>query len=212
MVDRRRYFPHTQTQVYLNHAATAPLSTQVMGAMQAYLEERHGGHIDNYFKHMPRTLQTREWVAELIGAKTEQVDFCFNTSDALNTLTLGLDWQEGDRIALPACEFPANVYPFMALAEKGVVIDWIPHQQSTFSLADIQSVLTPRTRLLSLSWVQFLSGFRANLAEIGKLCKQNGTLFCVDAIQGLGALQIAPVVDLGVDFLACGVQKWMMGD
>ena len=208
----RQNFPHIQNQVYLNHAATAPLSVPVLSAMNDFLAERHGKNIDNYFKHLPKTIETREWIAELLGTQAAFVDFAANTSDALNTLALGLDWKAGDRIAIPACEFPANVYPFLALEKLGVEIDWIPHQNSTFSLSDIQRALTPKTRLLTLSWVQFLSGFKTNLAEAAKLCQANGTLFCVDAIQGLGALSIDSVEDLGIDFLACGVQKWMMGD
>ncbi|HET6569645.1 MAG TPA: aminotransferase class V-fold PLP-dependent enzyme, partial [Rhodothermales bacterium] len=111
--------------------------------------------------------------------------------------------------ALPGCEFPANVYPFLNLRRKGVEIDFIPHRESTLSLEDVERALTPQTRLLSLSWVQFLSGFRTDLKAVGRLCRERGVIFCIDAIQGLGALRI-DVQACGIDFLACGAQKWLM--
>jgi len=124
-------------------------------------------------------------------------------------LAQGLDWQPGDRIAVPACEFPANVYPFMNLRKRGVEVDFVPHMDATFLLEDVAAALTPRTRLLTVSFVQFLSGFRADLSAIGALCKEKDVIFCVDAIQGLGALQL-DVEACGVDFLACGGHKWLM--
>ena len=117
--------------------------------------------------------------------------------------------QPGDRVAVPACEFPANVYPFLNLADRGVEVDFIPHREATFGLDDVEQALRPRTRVLSVSWVQFLSGFQVDLAAVGRLCREHDVLFCVDAIQGLGALQI-DVEGAGVDFLASGGHKWLM--
>lgn len=205
----RRQFPHTADTIYLNHAAVSPLSRRVVEAIEAYLAERHRTRIENYVDFAPTIDATLEQVARMLGTTASRVAFMPNTSAALTVLAQGLRWQSGDRIALPGCEFPANVYPFMNLQRHGVAVDLIPHRDGTVALDDIAQTLTPQTRLLTISWVQFLSGFRADLAAIGDLCKKRDVLFCVDAIQGLGALRL-DVEACGIDFLACGGHKWLM--
>ena len=205
----RAHFPHTERLTYLNHAATGPLSRLVVEAMQAYLGERHRTKVENYADVLPVVAETRERLADLLGTTAGRVEFAPNTSAALNVLAEGLDWKPGDRIAVPGCEFPANVYPFMHQQRKGVAVDFIPHEDGVVTLEAIEAVLTPRTRLLTISWVQFLSGYRADLEAIGALCRDRDVLFCVDAIQGLGALRL-DVEAAGIDFLACGGHKWLM--
>lgn len=202
-------FPHTETTTYLHHAAVSPISQPVKEAIYAFVEERHRTNVENYFAFMPTMEATRAHLADLINTSIERVEFAPNTSYALNVLAHGYPWQPGDRIAIPACEFPANVYPFMALAARGVAIDFISHEQGTFTLEAIEAALTPQTRLLTLSWVQFLSGFKADLVTIGALCKAHDVLFCVDAIQGLGVFPL-DVQAAQIDFLACGGHKWLM--
>ncbi|MEM1095075.1 MAG: aminotransferase class V-fold PLP-dependent enzyme [Bacteroidota bacterium] len=208
--DLRALFPHTAHQTYLHHAAIAPLSTPVREAISAYLDERNHTNVENYFDVMPTMLETRERLARLIGAPVERVEFAQNTSAALNVLAEGLDWRPGDRIAVPACEFPANVYPFLNLADRGVTVDFIPHERGVFTLDDVARTITPQTRLVSVSWVQFLSGYRVDLQALGQLCADRDVLLCVDAIQGLGAFSL-DVQACQVDFLACGGHKWLMG-
>ena len=206
----RRRFPHTEHGVYLDHAATGPLSTTVLEAVQAHLEQRHRTRPNNYEAVAPVLERARERVGRLVNAPTDRCAFAPNTSYALNVLAQGLDWQPGDRVAVPACEFPANVYPWLQLQDRGVTVDFIPHERGTFTVGAVERVLTPRTRLVAVSWVQFLSGFRCDLGGIGRLCRARGVLLSLDAIQGLGALRL----DLGetpVDFLACGGHKWMLG-
>ena len=205
----RKYFPHTEHTVYLNHAATSPLSLPVVEAVGAFLMQRHDAPIENYYDFLPTVEAARARLARLLGTDVARVAFASNTSSALNVLAQGLAWQPGDRIALPGCEFPANVYPFMNLERRGVAVDFIPHREATFTLGDIERTLTPRTRLLTLSWVQFLSGFRTDLKAVAELCRAHGVLFCVDAIQGLGALPLDAEA-CGIDFLASGGHKWLM--
>ncbi|RMF62431.1 MAG: aminotransferase class V-fold PLP-dependent enzyme [Bacteroidetes bacterium] len=205
----RTLFPHTETMVYMNHAAMAPLSRPVLAAIDRYLEQRHRTHIENFFAFMPVMEETKARLARLIGTTPEWVEFMPNTSYGLNVLAQGLDWQPGDRVAVPACEFPANVFPFLNLRRRGVQVDFIPAPGGTFTPDDVAAVLTPRTRVFSVSAVQFLSGFRADLAALGALCRERGILFCVDAIQALGALRI-DVAACGIDVLACGGHKWLM--
>jgi selenocysteine lyase/cysteine desulfurase len=207
----RKHFPHTGGErLYVNHAATAPLSRPVREAMDAFLDERGGGNVNNYESFAPVIEGVRERAARLLGATAERVAFVPNTSSALSILAEGLDWQRGDRLAVPACEFPANVYPFLNLERRGVAVDFIPDEDGAFTVAEVEAALRPETRLVTLSWVQFLSGFRADLDAVGRLCAERGVLLCVDAIQGLGALEM-DVERFEIDFLACGGHKWLMG-
>lgn len=205
----RSNFPHTERTAYLNHAATGPLSRPVMQIVNQYLEQRHRTHIENYHDFQPVVDSARHRVAEMLGTQADRVEFAPNTSYALNVLAQGLDWQPGDRVAVPGCEFPANVYPFLNIRSRGVSVDFIPHDEGTISLESIERTLRPDTRVLTVSWVQFLSGFRLDLKAVGALCRDRNVIFCVDAIQGLGAMQL-DVEACDVDFLACGGHKWIM--
>lgn len=209
LTDLRTEFPHTESLVYLNHAATSPLSRRVIQSIDAFLQQRHRGPVENYLDFAPVVEETLQKFATMIGAEKRQVELVPNTSYGLSILAEGLDWRPGDRIAIPGCEFPANVYPFLNLRERGVEVDFIPHHEATFTLEDVERTLRSETRLVSVSWVQFLSGFRCDLEAIAALCHDRGLLLAVDAIQGLGALQL-DVVRSGIDFLASGAHKWMM--
>jgi len=209
----RAHFPHTDHQTYVNHAAVSPMSRPVKAAIDEYVAERHGADPDapiaNFEAIQPLMVEGKERAARVLGTTAERIEFIPNTSTGLNVLAQGLDWTAGDRIALPDGAFPTNVYPFLNLEEEGVDVDFVPTDEGAYTLDDIEQTLRPETRLLSVSWVHFLSGFRADLEAIGELCDAHDVLFCVDAIQGLGALQI-DVEAAGIDFLAAGGHKWLM--
>ena len=208
----RSHFPHVFHQVYLNHAAVSPLSRPVRTAIDEHITEREGagkGSIQNFESVQPIMKRAKRRIADVIGAEVPQVEFVTNTSSALNVLCKGLNWSEGDRVAIPHESFPTNVYPFMNLRTEGVQVDFVPTEEGAYTVEDVAEVLRPETRLLSVSWVHYLSGFRADLQAIGELCRQHDVLFCVDAIQGLGALSL-DVGNAGVDFLAAGGHKWLM--
>lgn len=211
--DLRAQFPHTQHQTYLNHAAISPLSRAVRDAVSDHLSERHGDSptapIANFEHVQPIMERAKARIAEVLRTTPDRVDFSTNTSSALNVLCRGLDWKPGDRVAVPEGTFPTNVYPFMNLAAEGVEVDMIPTREGAYTLDDLEQALHPDTRLLSISWVHYLSGFRADLASIGAFCEAHDVLFCVDAIQGLGALTI-DVEEANIDFLAAGGHKWLM--
>ncbi|OZC03033.1 aminotransferase class V-fold PLP-dependent enzyme [Rubricoccus marinus] len=196
--------------VYLDHAATGPLATPTVEAMTAYLLERSRTSPNNFETVLPRLEAGRAAIAQLIGTGAENVEYVPNTSYGINVLARGLAWKAGDRVAVPESEFPANLLPWLALEPLGVTVDRIPCTDGCFSLQDAEAALTPQTRVLAVSWVQFLSGFRAPLAELGAMCRARGVLLAVDGIQGVGALEMR-FDELGLDFLASGGQKWMLG-
>lgn len=208
--DFRRCFPHAENIVYLDHAATAPLNRPVVDAISAYLQQRHLEKPNNYFDVLPVLERGRERLATLLGCHTGRVEYALNTTSGLNILAQGFPWSPGDRVAVPSCEFPANVQPWLGLRERyGVEVDFIPTDGGCFSIERVANALRPETKVLAVSWVQFLSGFQCDLKALADLAHSNDTLLAVDAIQGLGGLAL-DVEDAGVDFLASGGQKWML--
>ncbi|MFZ0392039.1 MAG: aminotransferase class V-fold PLP-dependent enzyme [Calditrichia bacterium] len=212
MVDWNTYrelFPHLQTQTYLNHAAISPMNIRARKAIEEFLEMRSTGNIEFWPAARDSKEQFVSQIARLINGEAAGIALVPNTSAGLNVLARGLNWQSGDRILLNDFEFPANVIPFLNLERNGVIIDFVHHRNGRIELEDLHAAITPRTRLLSISFVQFMNGFRSDLEAIGRLCRRHGIIFCVDAIQGLGALQMN-VQEWGIDFLATSGHKWLM--
>jgi selenocysteine lyase/cysteine desulfurase len=138
------------------------------------------------------------------------VAFAANTSDGLAVVANGLDWREGDNVVGASCEFPSNVYPWMNLGPKGVEFRAAPERDGRVDPEDLFLLVDDRTRVVALSWVQFASGFRTDLARVGRFCRERGVLFVVDAIQGLGVLDLDVERD-DVDVLASSAHKWLLG-
>ncbi len=207
----RELFPHTATgQLYMNHAGTSPLSTRVVETMIRYLHDRSEGAIDTFPHDLEMVTECRSLVARLINAESpDRIAFSANTSDAINIIAAGLPWKEGDRLLLNTMEFPANVYPFLNLRQLGVAVDFVTAQDGRITPEMIAACIGPNTRLVALSAVQFLSGFRADLQSIGELCRSRGVVFLVDAIQAIGAVRV-DVQRMKIDALAAGGQKWQM--
>ena len=212
MIDWQKYrslFPHTENQIYLNHAAIAPMNLRAQSAILEFSEKRLDKHIEFWPEALEKKAHFTELISRMINAPKENIALTPNTSAGLNILANGLVWKKGDRILLNDFEFPSNVIPFLNLQRFGVEIDYVKHRDGTISLNDMVKNIHPRTRLLSISFVEFLNGFRNDLKSIGNICRDHNIIFSVDAIQGLGALQL-DVQACGIDFLASGGHKWLM--
>src|SRR5262249_39184346 len=138
------------------------------------------------------------------------VAFVKNTSEGVGFVAEGLPWRPGDNMVTAAEEYPANVYPWMNLQGRGVEVRRVASRGPRVELDDIRAAIDGRTRLVSLSFVEFASGFRNDLDAVGALCRERGVLFFVDAIQGLGVLPL-DVRRTPVDFLAADGHKWLLG-
>ncbi len=207
----RKQFPYLTTgKIYLNHAAVSPLPKSVAEEVTAYIHERSETEINNYHAGLEKTANLKQKLAILLSTESERIAFTKSVTDSLNILAQGIEWKRGDRIILNDIEFPANVYPFLNLTNIGVEIDFVKSKNGSIDIEDIEKAITPQTKLLSISFVQFLSGYRADLKTIGELCKKNNIIFSVDAIQGAG---VAPldVKEMQIDFLVGGAHKWLMG-
>jgi cysteine desulfurase/selenocysteine lyase len=206
----RTEFPFLNSgKVYLNHAAISPLPSRTRAAVERYLALRSRERVDPYEGLAALTQDTKARIGRLINAPADRIAFVDNTSNGLNILASGFPWKPGDRVLLNSMEFPANVYPFLHLKRLGVEIDFIPCPDGILTAEMMERALTPRTRIVSLSFVQFLNGFKADLQAIGQLCRSRKIVFCVDAIQGLGAAPL-DVQASNIDFLSCGGHKWLM--
>ncbi|HKA17679.1 MAG TPA: aminotransferase class V-fold PLP-dependent enzyme [Blastocatellia bacterium] len=207
----RSLFPVAQKFIYMNHAAVSPLSQPVRDAMVGITDDvmlNGTGNYDDWY----RTYElARTSAARLVNAQPHEIAFMPNTSAAISAIANGLELRAGDNIVSCDVEFPANVYIWMRLKEElGVTMKLAPEREGRVDPDEIISLIDDRTRILTLSWVQFASGFRSNLARIGKACRERGVFFMVDAIQGLGALKLDVERDF-VDAFAADGHKYLLG-
>jgi len=209
--DARKQFPHTWTDmIYLNHAAISPMIFRVRDAIDKYLERRSLKGIESYPWAQKMASETKGLVANLLHTRPERIAFMLNTAEGISLLASGIDWKEGDRILLYRYEYPANVYPYLNQRRHGVEIDYMEPEDFRITPDVIKEHVTPKTRLISLSFVQFLTGFRSDVEAIGKYCREQNIIFAVDAIQGLPHSFI-DVEKSNIDFLSAGTHKWMLG-
>src|SRR3990172_3593096 len=207
----RKYFPYLKKGIiYFNHASTGPLTTGVKKAIDSLLNEKNEGKVDDYKELLRIADESKTFLGKMLNTSADRIAFTSNTSAGLNILAQGIEWEKGDRIILNDVEFPANVYPFLNLKNKGVEIDFVKSENGIITAEDLIQDITPKTKLISISSVQFLSGYRIDLEKLGTICNEIGVILSVDAIQGLGAVNV-DVQKGNVDFLACGTQKWMLG-
>lgn len=208
---RHSEFPLSEELIYLNHAAVAPWPKRTSAAVIAFAEQntRYGSHF--YLDWMAKEAECRVQLQTLLNAPSaDDIALVKNTSEALSFVAYGLTWQTGDNIVSSNEEFPSNRLPWQSLANQGV----------EFRQADLNSADTPEqalfalvddhTRLLTISSIQFASGLRVDLEKIGTFCQQRGILFCVDAIQSLGAVQF-DVQAYHADFVMADGHKWLCG-
>ena len=207
----RDQFPYLKLgKIYLNHASLSPVPQPVIDRANLFLKRRSETHIDDMSQYISDTEEAKQKLALLLNGEADRFAFFDNTSTGLNILAQGIDWKPGDRVLLNDVEFPSNVYPFLNLKHLGVEIDFVHSKKGAVNSNDIIAAVRPETRLISISAVQFFSGYRANLKRIGEFCRERGIIFSVDAIQALGALPV-DVNECKIDFLSSGTQKWLLG-
>ena len=202
----RDSFPVTGQLVYLNHAGVSPLCMPAADAMNRLGHDAL--HFGSY--HYDEWLATydalRVSAARLIGADPGEIALVKNTSEGIATVAIGLDWHAGDKVVAFSEEFPANYFPWKRLEARGVRVEWLSIRDD---LGRVDEACRG-ARLLAISFVQYLSGHRADLEAIGEICHRRGCLFLVDAIQGLGAFPL-DVRKARIHALAADGHKWLMG-
>ena len=206
----RREFPIVEKYVYLDHAGVAPASRRVQASVEAFLRDALDGGAFHYPSWAKRVHEVRTSCARLIHAEADEIAFVKNTSHGLSLVAEGIDWKAGENILFYEREFPSNIYPWQNLKRKGVEARPVPFRNGRVQIEDIERLMDSRTRMVSVSSVQFTNGFRIDLKRLGSLCSNRNILFCVDAIQSLGVIPM-DVRDCNVDFLSADAHKWLLG-
>jgi selenocysteine lyase/cysteine desulfurase len=206
--DLRELFPVTRNLVYLNHAAVGPLSIRAYEAMERFAADQrdHGAlHWRQWYAEYERL---RESAARLINAAPDEIAILKNTSEGLSFVAEGYRWQRGNNVITTDLEFPSNFLPWKSLERRGVECRVIECRDGAFTPEEVEKLIDAETRLVSISTVAFHNGFRADLDAIGAICRRRNVLFCVDAIQSLGAIPI-DVRRSNISFLAADGHKWL---
>ena len=203
-------FPIDPAICYLNHAAVAPWPQRAAKAVSRFAQENTHQGARDYPRWAKLEKHLRQQLKQLINApSTDDIALVKNTSEALSFVAQGIDWQNGDEIITSNQEFPSNRIPWEALSSRGVILQQIALEGDDPEQALIDA-MTAQTRLLTISSVQYASGLRMDLERLGAACKARGVLFCVDAIQSIGALPF-DVQAINCDFAMADGHKWLLG-
>lgn len=205
---RRHEFPVTAKQVFLAHAGDCPLPRGVAEAVAAYANQAATEDQERFI--YPQILsEARQLGARLLHCKAEEVSFVGPTSLALSLIAGGLEFRRGDNLLVYFDDYPSNVYPWMALAERGVEVRLLNNRGlGVIRPRDVLGQIDENTRMVALATCHFISGYRLEYAAIGQALRQKGVLFCLDGIQTLGAF---PTTTEHVDLLAADAHKWLLG-
>jgi selenocysteine lyase/cysteine desulfurase len=200
------HFPVTRNLTYLNHAAVAPIVKSSYEAMRDLAADACDYGSFHYSQWLAAYEGLREETAKLINGLRGEIAIVKNTSEGIATVALGIDWRPGDVVVAFREEFPANYYPWHRLASKRVEIRWLSIEDPLDRIEEA----CRGARLLAISHVNYLTGYRVDIEAIGQICHRHGCLFFVDAIQGMGVYPI-DVRRMKIHALAADGHKWLLG-
>jgi cysteine desulfurase / selenocysteine lyase len=206
----RSEFGVTEQYVYLNHAAAGVLPASTVAAIEQFVRAHADKGVLGTFPYDLKMTEYRAKIGSFIGANGSEIATLLNTGSGANTVALGIDWRPGDEVILGDNEFPANVIPWLGLRRRGVDVRVLPMRDGKLTPERLERELSPRTRVVAVSWVSYADGYRHDLAGLAMAAHEAGALLCVDAMQGLGVFPL-DVVTLGIDALYAGAGKWMLG-
>lgn len=205
---RQQEFPVTRERIFLAHAGVCPLPRRVAEAIREYAEQSTQGDQETLLPAF-QLQRSRELAAGMLGARPEEIAFVGPTSLGLSFIAGGLRFRKSDNVVVYFDDYPSNVYPWMALADRGVEVRFLNIRAlGRIRPVDVLGQIDEGTRLVALASCHFLAGYRIQLEEIGAALRRRGILFAVDAIQTVGAF---PTPVTHVDFLAADAHKWMLG-
>jgi len=206
----RALFPITERAIYLNHAAISPPPISTFKAVEAQLRDVVENGSLNFRSWIAVKERARQFMADLLGARVEQLAFTRNTSDGLSTVANGLQWRPGDNIVTFRHEFPSNIYPWLRIRDAfGVEVRMCEEREGRIDLEEMGNLIDARTRVVAISHVQYASGFRADLERLGRLARLHDALLVVDVIQSLGVIPLDVEAEL-IDAAAGACHKWLL--
>lgn len=205
---RLEEFPVARDHIFMAHAGVTILPRRVARAMQQYVEQSCVQH-QEFAEAYQAVKETRQIAGSLIGARASEISLIGPTSLGLSLVANGMPWQTGDEVLCYQDDYPANVYPWIDLRRRGVEVRFLtPGNAGEITPELVERALTKKTRLVALASCHFLTGYRIDVDAIGRMLHARGVLFCLDAIQTLGAFETR--VD-HVDFLSADAHKWLLG-
>jgi selenocysteine lyase/cysteine desulfurase len=207
---RRDEFPVSATWAYFDHAAVAPLPRSSARLLRTWVDDQERNGVVHWPDWESKLRVSRANLARLIHAHPDEIAFVNSTTQGIGLVAEGFPWRAGDSVVTAAEEYPSNVYPWMNLASRGVSLRLVPSRDGRVWIDDLAAACDGTTRLLTISHVEFASGFRNDLDALGEFCRSRRIAFFVDAIQGLGPLEI-DVSRTPIDFLAADGHKWLLG-
>jgi selenocysteine lyase/cysteine desulfurase len=210
---RRDEFPWAADgeTIYLNNASTGPLPQRTVRAVSEWARLRANPQRLSHDLQFDTLARGRALIGALVGADSSEIALATNTTFGINLAAFSLPLKAGDVVLSPQREFPANVYPWMQLAaRRGIEYRQLQCDDGVLDVEQLARELEDeRVRVVTVSWVQFASGARVDLTALGRLCRERGVYFVVDAIQGLGPLTL-DLRTTPIDILSCGAQKWLL--
>ncbi len=209
----RREFPITDRHAFLNHASVSAQNRRVVRAVTEHMERAESQPFDRF---SPDLLALREEfahrVATLINAaRPDEIVPMGGTAAGINTAANSLPLRTGDNVLVLDGDYPAVIYPWLNLAPKGILTKVVPQINGGLDLDVLESRIDNHTRVIALSSAMFATGYRNDMAAVGRLCRERGIYFVADCIQTLGAFPL-DVQECHIDFLACGSQKWLLSE
>ena len=210
----RKDFPVLQHQVFLDTAYHCPYFSLWDEGYRRFIQSHMGRRmfaedLEGFKPVKPDEVESvcRTKLAHLIKAKPEEIIFLSNTTEGLNLVAHMIEWKEGDEILLNDAEFPSNVYPWVNLEKKGVKIKVIPAEDGALSLEAYAKAISNKTRLIPITYVNWMTGFKHDLGGLSRLARESGSWIVGDVIQALGA---TPVKAEHFDFMSSGTYKWLL--
>jgi len=206
---RTTEFPVAADFLYFNHAGVSPIPARAADAGIRMLQRSRDQGAWQLRKWEELAFETRDRFARIVGAGPDEIAFVKSTSEGLSFVSAGFPWKEGDNLVTANVEYPSNVYPWMRLRARSVEMRMVPAREGRVRKEDLFAACDGKTRLITLSSVEFANGYRNDLSGIGEYCQRHGIFFCVDGIQSIGVLPM-DVKAFGIDALSADGHKWLL--
>jgi cysteine desulfurase/selenocysteine lyase len=207
--DFRAKMPVVEKWAYFDHAGVAPLPGPTADVLVEFARDNAANGVANWTRWRTTVETARELGAKLIGAEADEIAVIHNTTEGINFIAEGFPWQPGDNVVTLSSEFPSNLYPWLNLASRGVETRQVAAGIERVDPAAVERACDSRTRVVAVSWVGYMTGWRNDLTALAEICTRRKIFFFVDAIQGLGVFPL-DVRELPIDALAADGHKWLL--
>jgi cysteine desulfurase/selenocysteine lyase len=208
---RHELFPVTREWAYLDNARRGPISAPAAAAATRYINGLRDGGVTGWAEWQQVWDETHAAFAKFIHAEVTELCFLVNATESFARVTLGIDWKPGDHAVVPARDYPGVVRPILDLRRRGVEITLVPDRADhSRPVEDLLAAITPRTRLVAASWVDFRTGWKLDAKALAQGCRKRGVLCAIDAVQAVGAMPI-DIHDVGCDFATFAIRKYLCG-